>query len=395
MNNDTDVLIIGGGLAGAALALLLRRQQRLRVKLVEAVALPPANETPFTPSFDARSTALSAGTLDIFSRIGIDEALLPYAADIRVVHVSRRGRPGIAHIRADEENLPRLGAVVENRWLGRVLLNKVRADEGIEVIAPDHPVSVQRQVSGYRVTLESGRVLECALLVAADGARSLTRERLGIGAEHHDTRHDALIANIALAQPHEGMAFERFVDDGPMAMLPMPDQRSALVWTGPRETINKLKQCAPEEFLARVQEQFGDRLGVLQSVGERDTYPLILTRSFAQAIPHAVVVGNAAHTLHPVAGQGFNLTLRDLYLLAEILAEAENPGELSVLQRYAEAREADQALISRASRWLPDLFRVQTGLVSHARQLGLIAFDLLPGVRSRFAGKAMGFANGL
>src|SRR5690606_11440684 len=238
--------------------------------------------SPFTPSVAARSTALSAGTLDIFYRIGIDEALLPYAADIRVVHGSRRGRPGIAHIRADEENLPRLGAVVENRWLGRVLLNKVRADEGIEVIAPDHPVSVQRQVAGYRVTLESGRVLECALLVAADGARSLTRERLGIGAEHHDTGHDALIANIALAQPHEGMAFERFVDDGPMAMLPMTEQRSALVWTGPRDVISKLKQCAPEEFLARVQEQFGDRLGVLQSVGERDTYPLILTRSFAQ-----------------------------------------------------------------------------------------------------------------
>src|SRR5690606_6061833 len=153
------------GLAGAALALLLRRQRRWRVTLVEAVALPPANETPFTPSFDARSTALSAGTLDIFSRIGIDDALLPYAADIRVVHVSRRGRPGIAHIRAEEENLPRLGAVVENRWLGRVLLNKVRADDGIEVIAPDHPASVQRQQGGYRVTLESGRVLECALLV--------------------------------------------------------------------------------------------------------------------------------------------------------------------------------------------------------------------------------------
>lgn len=395
MSNDTDVLIVGGGLAGAALALLLRRQQRWRVMLVETVPLPPANETPFTPSFDARSTALSAGTLDIFSRLGIAAAVLDQAADIRVVHVSRRGRPGVAEIHADEERLPRLGAVVENRWLGRVLLNQVRADTGIEVVAPDRPQQLLRQADGYQVTLDSGRVVRCGLLVAADGARSLTRERLGIGAEHHDTGHDALIANIALAQSHEGQAFERFADEGPLAMLPMTGQRAALVWTAPRDAINALKQCDDATFLARVQAQFGDRLGVLEQVGSRDSYPLVLTRSFAQAIPHAVIVGNAAHTLHPVAGQGFNLTLRDLCLLADRLAETETPGALSVLQAYAQDREADQALISRTSRWLPELFRIQTGAVSHARQLGLVAFDLLPGLRSRFAGKAMGFANGL
>lgn len=390
----TDVLIVGGGLAGAALALLLRKHSDFSVTLVEAVNLPPANVTPFTPSFDARSTAMSAGTLEIFSSLGLCDELLPQSADISLVHVSRRGRPGIATITAEEEQVERLGAVVENRWLGRVLLNKVRADSGIRVLAPETAEALQRVTDGYRVTLGSGEALHCSLLVAADGARSITRDRLGIAAEHDDSGHDALIANIALSQSHNGHAFERFVDDGPLAMLPMTGDRCALVWTGPRATIDALMQLDDEAFLARVQAQFGERLGTLTQVGKRDRYPLVLTRSFAQAIPFAVVVGNAAHTLHPVAGQGFNLTLRDLCLLAETVAAASSPGELAALQRYAQAREADQALISRVSRWLPDLFRIQFGGVSHARQLGLIAFDLLPGVRSRFASKAMGFANG-
>lgn len=390
---DTDVLIIGGGLAGAALALLLRKRRDLSVTMIEAASLPEENETPFTPSFDARSTALSAGTLDIFSGLGIVEALLPYAANINVVHVSRRGRPGMATISAQEEKLARLGAVVENRWLGRVLLNAVRADASIRLIAPQKAKSVTRLTDGYRVTLESGHDLTCGLLVAADGARSKTRDMLGIGAEHHDTGHAAIIANIALEKPHQGYAFERFVDDGPLAMLPMTGERSALIWTGPRDKITALNALSADVFLAQVQEQFGQRLGALQSVGERTTYPLILTRSFSQAIPYAVVVGNAAHTLHPVAGQGFNLTLRDLHLLAEVVCQADNVGDLTALEKYAAQRGADQALISSVSHRLPGLFRVQAGVVSHPRQLGLIAFDLLPSLRSRFARKAMGFAN--
>lgn len=393
--NATDIVIVGGGLAGAALALLLRQRRDVSVTMVEAASLPTeaASTQPlFTPSFDARSTALSAGTLSIFSELGLADALLPHSADIRVVHVSRRGRPGFSEICATEESIPRLGAVVENRLLGRVLINAVRADSGIDVVAPNKAIALTRKTHGYDVQLESGETLSCKLLVAADGAQSKTRDMLGVGAEHHDTGHAALIANIGLAQPHNGRAYERFVDDGPLAMLPMTDNRSALIWTGPVARIETLRAMPSADFLAAVQEQFGQRLGELASVGERTTYPLILTRTFAQALPHAVVVGNAAHTLHPVAGQGFNLTLRDLHLLADKVCASETLGELSSLQAYVDARISDQALISRVSHWLPKFFRIQTGAISHARQLGLIAFDLLPAVRSRFARKAMGFA---
>lgn len=393
--DHTDVLIIGGGLAGAALALLLRRARELSVTLVEAAPLPPPNVTPFTPSFDARSTALSAGTLEILATLGIVAPLLEQAADIDLVHVSRRGRPGCARICAAEEGLERLGAVVENRWLGRVLLNAVHADAGIRLLAPARPERIRRTLQGYEVELEDGGRLACTLLVAADGARSRTRDALGIGARHDDTGHDAMIANVALTQPHRGQAFERFVDDGPLALLPMTANRCALIWTGPRNVVDDLYGLDDARLLARLQDQFGDRLGPLAAIGKRDRYPLILTSSHAQAIPHAVVVGNAAHTLHPVAGQGFNLTLRDLKTLADTLADAEEIGALAVLQRWAESREADQALIGRVSRWLPELFRTRFGPVSHVRQLGLIAFDLLPGARSAFARKAMGFANGL
>lgn len=392
-DRSTDIVIVGGGLAGAAFALLLRKRRDVSVTLIEAVPLPTRDETPFTPSFDARSTALSAGTLAIFSQLDLVDELLPYAANIDVVHVSRRGRPGFAQISAQEENLSRLGAVVENRWLGRVLLNAVRADSGITVIAPDKAVALTRLSEGYNVRLESGAELVCQLLVAADGAESKTRDMLGVGAEHQDTGHAALIANIGLSQPHQGRAYERFVEDGPLAMLPMTDERSALIWTGPRARIEHLQSLSSADFLAQVQEQFGQRLGTLKSAGARVSYPLILTRTFAQALPHAVIVGNAAHTLHPVAGQGFNLTLRDLHLLAENVCVAEKIGELAALQAYVDARVSDQALISRVSHWLPNFFKIQTGAVAHVRQLGLIAFDLLPAVRSRFARKAMGFAN--
>ncbi|MCG8393261.1 MAG: FAD-dependent monooxygenase [Pseudomonadales bacterium] len=384
------ILIVGGGMAGALLALLLRHHGAGAVTLVEAHPLTLPDSPPLTPSFDARSTALSAGTLGVLDELGLGAAIREHAAAIDTVHVSRQSRLGLTRMQAVEEGVPQLGAVVENRWLGFVLLRALYADDAITVKAPEHLSGVRRLEAGYQVTLSGGDTLTTPLLIAADGARSRTREWLGISARDTDTGHDAIIANLSLAAPHQGVAYERFLNDGPLALLPLPDQRYALVWTGPREQVEQWLAMDDATLLTQLRERLPADAPPVTAIGERQRYPLVLTHACAQAVPHAVVVGNAAHTLHPVAGQGFNLTVRDLLALASTVGPSATPGKLSVLQQYARGREQDQALISQASRWVPELFRVQQPLFAHSRQLGLVALDILPGLRSGFARRAMG-----
>ena len=383
-------IIVGGGMAGVLLALLLRQQGCERVTLVEAHALPTTDQPPLTPSFDARTTALSAGTLRVLESLGLANAICEQASVIDTVHVSRQSRLGLTRIRAEEEGIDALGAVVENRWIGYVLLNALRADHAIRVRAPQRLKGIARNVAGFTVTFDNGESQQTPLLIAADGDRSQTREWLGISAKQADLGHDAIVANVALSQPHYGVAYERFLNDGPLALLPLPDQRMAMVWTQPREQAERWLSQDPEAQCAALNAALPADAPRVQKLGECHRYPLVLTHACAQVVPHAVVVGNAAHTLHPVAGQGFNLTVRDLVALAATVGAEANPGALSVLQRFAEQRERDQALIGHASRWLPELFRVQQPLFAHSRQLGLVALDILPGLRSRFAQRAMG-----
>ena len=384
------LVIVGGGMAGAMLALLLRHHGVGKVVLVENYPLTLPASPPLTPSFDARSTALSAGTLAVLDTLGLGEAICAHAAAINTVHVSRQSRLGITRMSATEEGIAQLGAVVENRWLGFVLLSALFRDGDIDVRAPDTLSGIRRLEGGYVVNLASGDSLQTPLLIAADGARSQTREWLGISARDQDIGHDALIANLSLASPHHGVAFERFLNDGPLALLPLPDQRMALVWTGPRDRVDQWMALDEGEALARLQACCPAEAPRLTGMGERQRYPLVLTEACAQVVPHAVVVGNAAHTLHPVAGQGFNLTVRDLVALAQTVGGNPNPGSLTTLQAYAEQREKDQALVRQASRWVPELFRVQQPVFAHSRQLGLVAMDILPGLRSGFAKRAMG-----
>ncbi|WP_040297290.1 FAD-dependent monooxygenase [Alcanivorax hongdengensis] len=390
VREQQPLLIVGGGMAGAMLALLLRHHGSGPVTLVESHPLTLPDAPPLTPSFDARSTALSAGTLQVLDMLGLGQALREHAAAIHTVHVSRQSRLGITRMRAEEEGLSQLGAVVENRWLGYVLLQAVYADPAITVRAPARLTGIRRRVDGYEATLDDGDTLHTPLLIAADGANSQTREWLGISARRTDLGHDALIANLALDGDHQGIAYERFLNQGPLALLPLPGQRVALVWTGPRAQVDDWMQQDDDTLLTTLNECRPADAPMLTAMGQRQRYPLVLSHACAQAVPFAVVVGNAAHTLHPVAGQGFNLTVRDLTLLAEQVGGAQNPGDLTRLNAYVEAREADQALIGQASRWLPELFRVQQPLFAHTRQLGLVALDIFPGLRRGFARRAMG-----
>ncbi|MBQ0713180.1 MAG: FAD-dependent monooxygenase, partial [Porticoccus sp.] len=331
-------------------------------------------------------------------------------AEIKEVHVSDRGHIGNTRLHAAEQNLPALGYVVENQWLGLVLMEALQQAPGVDIIAPAQVASVRPARGGMTLSLSGSEVspelkqelkqeLSAKLLVVADGAQSRTREMLGIDATTRDYGQVALVTNISLQQDHQGVAYERFTDSGPMAMLPLQpvdnEHRSALVWTLPPERAAEMMEASDEVFLAELQDRFGHRLGQFQRVGTRHSYPIRLITSNEQVRSHVVVVGNAAHSLHPVAGQGFNLALRDVAVLANELAtsvgdEALALGQLSVLQNYLKQQQADQKQTILLSDLLPKVFGIDSSPVALARNLGLLALDTVPLLRHQFARLGMG-----
>ncbi len=408
---DFDVVIAGGGMVGASLALSLARHSggQLRVLVVERFPLPPASgQAPaYRPSFDARSTALSYGSRQIYEALDIWPLLAQHACPISQVHVSDRGHFGSVSMRAEQQGWPALGYVIENSWLGNVLLNEVRQQAGVEFRAPATVSQVEMLATGVRLGLHSDgedSQLSAGLLVVADGADSGLRRQLGINASVNDYAQTAFIANIASERPHGGCAYERFTEDGALALLPLTadeqgQSRSALVWTCARQRAETVAAWSDKQFLGELQTHFGFRLGRLKKLGERAQFPLQLTTADEQLRRHVVVMGNAAHSLHPVAGQGFNLALRDVAALSPLLAEAkrrgEALGELVLLQRYMQRRAADQRLTTTFSDRLLRVFGNRQPLLSLARNLGLSALDVLPPAKSRFVAQTAGMAGGL
>ena len=384
-----QLAIIGGGLVGASLALALQegaRQRGWRIVLIEPFA--PGNS--YQPSYDARSSALSYGTRQIYERLGLWPALSARAEPIRQIHVSDRGRFGATRLSAESEGVPALGYVVENAWLGQCLWQALDA-EVVEWRCPAEVTALQALGDGYRLTLNDGSELDCDLAVLADGGRSGLREQLGIAVKTTPYGQNALIANISTAEAHQGQAFERFTDEGPMALLPLSENRSALVWTRQGSDAQRLAALPDREFLAELQQVFGYRLGALTQVGARHLYPLSLVEASEQVRPNLVVLGNAAHSLHPIAGQGYNLSLRDTLALAEALLDSPaTPGDFTVLQDYLRRQRLDQQLTVGFSDQVTRLFSTAQPLLVAGRNLGLLGLDLLPPAKHWFARQAMG-----
>ncbi|MWV10536.1 2-octaprenyl-6-methoxyphenyl hydroxylase [Pseudomonas sp. R-28-1W-6] len=384
-----QLAIIGGGLVGASLALALQAGAKARgwqIVLVE----PFAPGDSYQPSYDARSTALSYGTRQIYERLGLWSAISPRAEAISQIHVSDRGRFGAARLSAADEGVAALGYVVENAWLGHCLWQALDP-EVVSWRCPAEVTRLQALDDGYRLTLNDEAILDCDLAVLADGGRSGLREQLGIAVRHTPYGQSALIANVSPGEAHQGQAFERFTDDGPMAMLPLADNRCALVWTRPGHDAARLQALDERTFLAELQQAFGYRLGALRQVGARHVYPLALVEAQEQVRPHLVVLGNAAHSLHPVAGQGYNLSLRDTLALADcLLASAAPLGDFATLQRYRSRQQQDQALTVGFSDQVTRLFGRNEPLLVAGRTLGLLGLDLLPPAKHWFARQAMG-----
>lgn len=384
-----NLAIIGGGLVGASLALALQAGAKARgwkIMLIE----PFAPGDSYQPSYDARSSALSYGARHIYERLGLWQAIAARAEPIKDIHVSDRGRFSTTRLSAREEGVPALGYVVENAWLGQCLW-KGLDPEVIRWRCPAEVVHMQPLEDGYRLTLNDETTLDCDLAVLADGGRSGLREQLGIHVRKRPYNQSALIANITPSEPHRSMAFERFTDQGPMALLPLQENRCALVWTRLGMDAERLAALDEHRFLSELQGVFGYRLGTLKQVGARHLYPLTLIEAEEQVRPHLVVLGNAAHSLHPIAGQGFNLSLRDAQALADaLLASHKKPGDFATLLSYQQRQQLDQQLTIGFSDQVTRLFGSDQTLVSLGRNLGLLGLDLVPPAKRWFARQAMG-----
>ncbi len=406
MHSDScDIAIVGGGMVGVSIALLLaeRLSPQTRVTLLENFPLPERDSeyvNTYTPSFDARSTALSYSSYQIYSELGIWPALAVRACPIQRIHVSEQGRFGNTLLQAQDYDWPALGYVIENAWLGSALVQCLHHQGRVRLHSPARVVSAKAGSRGYRVLLESGESLHTQLLIVADGADSALRQSLGVAVEKDSYAQSALIANVGHRSDHAGCAYERFTGNGPLALLPLlpdaagPDSRSALVWTLAADEVEHLRSCSALKFLQALQLRFGYRLGRLTRTGERFSYPLALVQTREQVRAGVVLLGNAAHSLHPVAGQGFNLAVRDVAVLASVLAGAQSAGEglgeLAVLQRYVAQQAQDQQRTVAFSHHLPGLFAHPDPALRGLRDLGLFALDLSPQLKREFVEQTAG-----
>lgn len=400
MQSNYDIIIAGGGMIGTSLGLALA-PLNLKIAVVEAVARGATRQ----PSFDDRSTALSRSSQRMFEAIGLWPEIVAASTPIRNIHVSDKGRFGFAHIDAEEQKVEALGYVVINRVLGRVLQNALDAVPNLDIICPAKITAVTTSETEATVTVEEGngsRELSCRLLVAADGANSTVRDMVGISATRVDYQQCAVIGNLLPEKSHKNRAFERFTEDGPVAMLPIADERVAFVWIQSPEAASELMSLDDREFTDRIQEAFGQRLGRFSRTGKRAAYPLALSKANSLVASRSVVVGNAAHGLHPVAAQGFNLGLRDVAALCDCIADARQQGgddfdcgERVILENYAEWRAPDQKKLVRFTDGIVRLFGDSRMPVRVLRNIGMLGFDLIPGVRKMFARHTMGLAGRL
>lgn len=387
-----DVIIIGGGMAGASLALALSGKG-LRIILIEA-SQPRADQVP---NYDDRAIALAFGSARILHAMGVWQDLRAQAEEISKIHVSELGGFGFARLDCEREGVPALGYVVTARDLGTVLLTSLARCDDIEMMAPASVIGIQQEAEKVVVEVESGgcsQSIGARLLVAADGGNSFVRRKLNLPVREWQYKQNAVVANISPSRPHENVAFERFTADGPVALLPMTGGRCGLVWTVADEMLEEVLGFDDAAFLGEVQRRFGWRLGRLNQVGARSSYPLSHLYALKTVASRVAVIGNAAHSLHPIAGQGFNLGIRDVAVLAELVLDAHRAGEDlgadELLADYEAWRKKDQQLVAKATDGLVRLFTNPLGAVRFGRNLGVCILDRTPFLRHMFARSAMG-----
>ncbi|CCK74305.1 2-octaprenyl-6-methoxyphenyl hydroxylase [Oleispira antarctica RB-8] len=396
-----DLVIIGAGMAGLSLLHLLRSsiEQGLKVALVERFELPSltnkdaGQDTERPPSFDGRATALSYGSQQIFSQLGVWSEIEAAACSIENIQVSDQGRFGQTHIKHTDANVESLGYIIRNRALGEGLIANL--PQQLTILAPDSVTAIEITANQKAsLTLAAGNTLDAELVVMADGGRSDLAKQLGIQQQSHRYNTHALVTSVRIDRSHKHWAYERFTEAGPIALLPLGEDEFAVVWTLADEVIEEYLAADEATLIDRLQSAFGYRAGRIIALGARASYPLALVKAQEQIRPHLVLLGNAAHSLHPVAGQGFNLALRDAAALAEKINLAFDNGtpigRWSVVQGYYQQQKTDQRNTIMGSDLLPRLFSQKNTALRCSRDMGLIGLALAPTVRKLFARQAMG-----
>lgn len=409
---EQQVLIAGGGHVGLSFALLLAHHG-IASTLLEKMSYPkisPNDDSTRSHYLDSRNTALSRRTVQIYQEIGLWDELQSHACRIDAVQISEQGSFGRAQLNKTEEQVDSFGQVMENAWLGRKLLLAAQQEPLITLIDNANVIDVQ-QTDGVTLSFsyygeeEHEQQLQASVLVACDGRDSTVRQLLDIDTTTYDYHQTAIVGVVETDKPHEHIAIERFSPAGPLAVLPLTDPegdgnndyqngyRRSVVWVCPTGEENKYLDD-DAHFLATLQQAFGQRAGKFVAAGRRGAYPLTRVLADKQADGRCVIMGNAAHTLHPVAGQGFNLCMRDAHVLAQMMSaqvlKGADIGDPQLLKRYEKARLSDQKRVIRFCDAVVHGFTHPNPAVKLARNVALVAFDKLPNIKPLVANYAMG-----
>lgn len=385
MRREYDVAIAGGGPVGLTLALALAGT-RLRIALIESAAPADARR-------DDRGLALSPATVRVFTALGLWDRLRERAAPIRRIHVSEAGAFGAVRLDAAELGLEWLGQVVPSMELGQLLADEVSKRANIELLRPARAGGATQDERGVVLEVENGSesiALHCRLLIAADGARSALRQALGIESTTHDYGQTAIVCSVTPVRAHDGAAFERFSPAGPTALLPRMDGRLTAVLAVPTAEASAVLAMNDQEFLALLDERSGQRLGGFTQAGARGGWPLARVLAAVQSSGRALVLGNAAHTVHPNAAQGFNLAVRDIAALAELVAGAGDPGAPGVIEAYLAARKRDQESVVGFTHGLAELFYNEHCGRRLLRRAGMLLTERVPALKRALVRRAAG-----
>lgn len=389
---DYDIVIVGAGMVGASLAIALA-PTGLRIAIVESVSPSNTDES----SFDDRGITLAPSSRSIFERLGVWQQLRSECYPIRNIHVSEQGRFGFARLRANEAGREELGYVVLARALGQALLADLQRHDNIELVCPAELKQFERNGKTMQVTWQQQGELHqvrAGLLVGADGSHSLVRRLAGINVEKKDFEQTAIVANITTQKPNQATAFERFTPHGPIALLPIGDNRSVLVYVVDRHRAHMCMTMPDAGFVQRVQQELGRRLGRIEQLGKRRSYPLLFQQAQTQYQQQLLLLGNSVHTLHPNAAQGFNLGLRDVAGLVDAVHDGLQHGmsvdDVRILEQYTESREADQKRVIRFTNGLARTFYNNWPMLASARNSLMLLVDIVPALKQQIVVTAMG-----